>query len=162
MATTEIKYKIIYQATTGTPATYDEIAFENFFDGPVAAAVAAAVAATPTEITTFKTALKTLLEKQDSNIVKEFIKQLIIVAGKNSTKKFDTTTEPFIFAIDNTNGDKVQRTYLHFPVASALADLKVNFYQYSVDTLFNVDNVSAIFNNILITMKYSDYTALTA
>jgi hypothetical protein len=159
MATTEIKYKIIYQVTPATPATYDEIVFEKFFDGPESAPTAVV----PTAETDFKTALKNLLVKQDPDIVKTFIEQIIIVAGKNSTKNFDTTTiEPFIFVIDNTNGGKVQRTYLHFPGAGALADLKVNFYQYSVDTTLIPDNeLSKIFDNYLITNTFTIYDGLS-
>lgn len=151
-----INYKIIYNKSS-----YEEIIFENFFDGPVATPTAP----TPADITTFKTALKTLLEKQDSTNVKAFIEQLIIVAGKNSIKNFDTTTttEPFIFAIDTITDTKIQRTYLTFTGTNS-DDAKVFFNQYSVDTTIfnNINTELSIFNNRLITMKYSDYTALTA
>jgi hypothetical protein len=153
--TTEIKYKIIYK-----DAAAIEIEFENFFNGPVGTPQTA----TPADITAFKTALKTLLEKQEPAIVKAFIEQILIIAGKNSTKNFDATaTEPFIFAIDNKNVDKVQRTYLTFTGTNS-TNTKVNFNQYSVDTIIftNIDTeLSSVFNTKLLTMKYSDYIALT-
>lgn len=118
-----IKYLIIYKDKSNSGSTdYQEIAFEKFFDDTTEKAA-----------TEFKTALKELLENQkDQEKIKKFIEQLIIVAEKNSTKKITTDNEPFIFAIDNTNSDRVQRTYLTFS-GNYNNDLSVNFNQYSVD-----------------------------
>lgn len=105
---------------------------------------------------TFKAGLKNLLETKDTKL---FIGELLFVAEKNIINDLSDSQLPFIFAIDTITGDNHKRTYLTFTGTNS-ADAKVIFNQYSVDVSFPVNDVSEFFNEKLITMKYSEYTAL--
>jgi hypothetical protein len=158
---TDIKYKIIYKdATAAPPPPALEIDLST---------ITTTATATPYDLKTFKESLKKLLADNSSVNVVAFLGEFVKIANTQVTLVTTTTTttpadvNPFIFAIDTTNGDKVQRTYLTFTGTSS-TDAKVIFNQYSVDkTIFTtIDTELSVFNDKLITKKYSDYTALTA
>jgi hypothetical protein len=158
---TDIKYKIIYNAAATPPADYQEIDLSMI-----------KVSGTPYDLKTFKEYLKKLLADNSSANVVAFLGEFVKIANAQVTLATPTVptvpttfddVNPFIFAIDTIIDTKIQRTYLHFPDAKVLADLKVNFYQYSVDTTIFTDIKTelSVFNERLITKKYSDYKKLT-
>jgi hypothetical protein len=137
-----ITYQILYKDT--------DIKLINFDDFKV-------------DATEFKKSLKELLEKsEDKTKIQSFITQLVIVATKNIDILTDTAGTgdkfPFIFVIDNTNGDKVQRTYLTF--SGDNANPKVNFNQYNVETTIKPDIDKAFEVLIEDNYKYSYYNGL--
>jgi hypothetical protein len=152
---TDIKYKIIYKDTTAAPPTdYQEIDLSMI-----------KVSGTPYDLKTFKEYLKKLLADNSSANVVAFLGEFVKIANTQVTLATPPTfsdVNPFIFVIDTTNGDKVQRTYLTFTGTSS-TDANVIFNQYSVDkTIFtDIKTELSVFNTKLITMKYNGYQALS-
>lgn len=115
----------------------------------------------------FKESLKNLLADNKSENIISFLGELVKIAQTQNTLATATATaatfndvNPFIFAIDTIINDNIKRTYLTFTGTISANDLKVNFNQYSVDATIFTD-IEKFFNDKLITMKYSGYTALT-
>lgn len=158
----DIKYLILYKdgsTSTSTSATEIDLLTIN------------TTGASTAYLKTFKDSLKNLLADNKSENIKKFLGELVKIAQTQVSLATATTAttsttfndvNPFVFAIDTTIGTKVQRTYLHFPNADTLAELKVNFYQYSVDTsLITINDVSPIFDSKLITNPFTIYDKLS-
>ena len=148
----DIKYLILYKDASGGIVTeIDLLTITTTTSGT----------STAYDLKTFKESLKNLLADNKLENIKQFLGEFVKIAQTQDFLATPATFEdvnPFVFAIDNTTGDNHKRTYLTF--SGDNMNPKVNFNQYSVETTLKSE-IETIFNEKLITMNYTGYTALT-